>query len=145
MDGGRHLAGGAGEPAVGHHGHLVAVVHQHGERGDQFMEFRHARGLRPLKAHHGDEVAVQPALVEGRDELFLGVKDHGGGLDDRVGPVGQGGHLDDGAAQVAGDDLEPARERKKAAAPRRSPRGRPSAPAPPASVRRPSSSTGLRA
>ena len=67
---------------------------------------------RPLEADDRDQVAVEPALLEGREQLLLGVEDHGRRLDDRLGAVGQGGDLDHGPAEVAGEHLEPARRRK---------------------------------
>ncbi len=63
MDGGRHFAGSARHAAVGDERHAMPPILEHAQGRHQLVELRHAVGLRPLEAHHGDEVAVSsPAL-----------------------------------------------------------------------------------
>ena len=48
------------------------------------MQFRHAVGARTLEAHHGDEIAVKLAALEGRQQVVLVLEDDGRRLDRQV-------------------------------------------------------------
>ena len=74
MDRRRHLARGARQAPVGDQRDAMAAVLQHAERRHQLVQLRHADRLRPLKAHHRDEVAVEFAGPEGRMQLLLAVE-----------------------------------------------------------------------
>ncbi|MNN66310.1 hypothetical protein D3C81_1818770 [compost metagenome] len=84
VDGGGGLAAGARHAAVGDEGDLEALVLQDAERRRQGVQFRHAVGLGPLEAQHQHHVAVQLAVLEGLQGVFLGLEHGGRGLDDAV-------------------------------------------------------------
>ena len=67
----RHLARRAGHAAVGDQRHLEAAVLQHAERRRQIVQLRHADGLGPGEADHGDEVAIELARLERRLQPLL--------------------------------------------------------------------------
>ena len=100
MDRRRHLAGGAGHAPVGDQRHLVTAVLQHAEERREFVQLRHAVGLRPLEAHHGDEIALQLAGLEGCCQLAL-VDEHPRRRLDHTMLRGHGGDLGHAASQVA--------------------------------------------
>ena len=64
------------------------------------MELRHAIRARSLETHHRDEVALEEARLECRDDRFLGVEHQRRRFDDVVGGL-HGRHLEDAAAEVA--------------------------------------------
>ena len=107
MDGGRHLAGGAGHAAVGEQRYALAAILQDAEHGGQLVQFRHAVRLRPLEAHDGDEIAREFAGLEGGVEFELVVEDLGRCLDDMAFRL-DSRNLDDGLADIAGQHLEAA-------------------------------------
>ena len=104
VDGGRDLAGGTGETAVGDQGHLVTRLLQVAEHRHQLVQLRHAVGRRAVVAHHDDGVLIEiPRLVGGLHRV-LGGEDPGRGFNH---PVfgGDRRDLDHGAAQVATEQL----------------------------------------
>jgi hypothetical protein len=95
----RHLAGGAGHAPVGDQRDLLAAVLQHAERRGQLVQLGHAVGARALEAHHGDEVALELAGLEGGEQRVLVCRTRAGASMRRCSGDRRG--LDHRAAEVA--------------------------------------------
>ncbi|RMS54700.1 hypothetical protein ALP65_04670 [Pseudomonas aeruginosa] len=75
MDGRGHLARRPGHAPVGDQRHLEATILQDPEERRELVQLRHAVRPRALETHHGDQVALQLAGLEGRGQAGLVVED----------------------------------------------------------------------
>ncbi len=79
---------------------LCPTIQQHAERRREVVQFRHAVRARPLKPHHGDEIAIEFAALERGNEFFLFVKHDRRRFDDAMRGLDRGS-LHHGAAEIA--------------------------------------------
>ena len=107
VDRARHLAARAGHAAIGDERDAEAPVLEHAERGRELVQLRHPVGARPLIADDDHHVALQLAALEGVEHLRLVLEHARRGLDNPSLAL-DGGDLDAGAADIAGEDAHPA-------------------------------------
>src|SRR3954453_5706899 len=84
VQGGRPLAGRATHAAVGDERHAMSAVHQQAQRRRQLVQLGHPVRPRALVAHDRDDVAVEVAALERRQEVALVVEDARGRGHDAV-------------------------------------------------------------
>ena len=82
VDGGGHLAGGAGHAPVGDERDPVTAALEHAERRRETVQLRHPVGPRALEAHDHDDVAVELVPRKRLEEALLVIEHAGGRLDD---------------------------------------------------------------
>ena len=73
---------------------------KHAQRRHELVKLRHAIGLRPLESHHGHDIAIEFASLEGVLQFLLVMKDARRRFDDEA-VGGNGRRLDDRAAERA--------------------------------------------
>ena len=107
MDGGRHIARGAGHAPVSDESDGMSLVLQVGQHRRQAVKFGHAGGLRALSPHDDDDIPVQFAGSIGCLHGCLVFKDRCRCLD-QAAFLGDRGNLDHRLAEIAVKHAKPA-------------------------------------
>ena len=114
MNGGRHIARGAGHAPVCDESDGMSLVLKVGQHRRQAVKFGHAGGLRTLSPYHHDDIPVQ---LSGRIGCLYGClvfKDCCRRLD-QAAFFGDGGNLDHRLAEIAVKHAKPAIRRVRIA------------------------------
>ncbi len=99
----RDLARGARHTSIGDQRNLEPAILKDTQKRRHLVQLGHAIAARPLEAHHGDEIALQLARLEGIGQLFLILEHLGRRFDDLM-FRSHGGHFHHATAQVAFHD-----------------------------------------